>query len=198
MSPQSHNRTIILASSSPYRKILLGRLPLDFTVFLHSIDEAPLQNEAPATLVSRLAREKTRGASDEHPQAVVIGSDQIAVFEGRIIGKPGSTDKAIAQLQQFSGKSVRFHTAVAVLCAETCFYAHATVDTDVYFRELEDSEIRRYVAIDDPVDCTGGFKSEAGGSALLTHMTSDDPSAIIGLPLICLSSMLREAGIRIP
>jgi septum formation protein len=198
MHLQSHNRAIILASSSPYRKILLERLNLNFTVLSHSIDESPMQDESPAMLVSRLAKEKAQGSSVAHPHALVIGSDQLAVFEGRIIGKPGSVHKAVEQLQQFSGNFVRFHTAVAVKCSESGYFSNATIDTDVYFRELGDAEIKRYVAMDNPIDCAGGFKSEAGGSALLTRMVSDDPSAIIGLPLIRLSAMLREAGIHIP
>jgi len=198
MHTQSHNRKIILASSSSYRKLLLERLPLDFTVFSPSIDETPLPNEPPAGLVSRLAKEKAQAVSGQHPAALVIGSDQLAVFDSRIIGKPGSVHKAVEQLQQFSGQRVRFLTAVAVNCTETGFFSSSTITTDVCFRVLDDTEIRRYVATDNPVDCAGGFKSEAGGSTLLTHMKSDDPAAIIGLPLICLSAMLREAGYRLP
>ena len=198
MHPQSHNRTIILASSSPYRKMLLERLPLDFTVISPSIDETPHPDELPGNLVARLAAEKARTVSAQHPDALVIGSDQLAVFESRIIGKPGSVHKAIEQLQQFSGQCVQFLTAVAVSCTETGFFSNSTISTDVCFRVLDDSEIKRYVALDNPVDCTGGFKSEAGGSTLLTHMKSDDPAAIIGLPLICLSAMLREAGFPVP
>jgi septum formation protein len=178
--------------------MLLERLPLDFTVLSPSIDETPLPDEPPASLVSRLAKEKAEAVSGHHPDALVIGSDQLAVFENRIIGKPGSVGKAVEQLQQFSGQCVLFLTAVAVNCTETGFFSGSTITTDVCFRELDDEEIKRYVATDNPLDCAGGFKSEAGGSALLTHMQSDDPAAIIGLPLICLSAMLREAGIRLP
>jgi len=198
MHSQSHNRAIILASSSPYRKMLLERLPLDFTVLSPSIDETPLSDESPAGLVSRLAKEKARAVSGQHPDALVIGSDQLAMFQGRIIGKPGSVHNAVEQLRQFSGQNVQFLTAVAVNCTETGFFSSSTIPTDVCFRVLDDSEIKRYVATDNPLDCAGGFKSEAGGSTLLTHMKSEDPSAIIGLPLICLSAMLREAGFRIP
>ncbi len=198
MNPQSHNRKIILASSSPYRKMLLERLPLDFTVLSPSIDEAPLPDEPPASLVSRLAKEKARAVSGQHPAALVVGSDQLALFDGRIIGKPGSLHKATEQLQQFSGQCVRFLTAVAVNCTDTGFFSGSTISTEVCFRVLDDAEIKRYVATDNPVDCAGGFKSETGGISLLTHMKSDDPSAIIGLPLICLSAMLREAGFRVP
>ena len=198
MHSQSHNRKIILASSSPYRKMLLERLPLDFMVLSPSIDETPHPDELPAGLVARLAKEKARAVSAQHPDALVIGSDQMAVFQNRIIGKPGSVQKAVEQLQQFSGQCVRFLTAVAVNCTETGFFSSSTISTEVCFRVLDDSEIKRYVAVDNPVDCAGGFKSEAGGSTLLTHMKSDDPAAIIGLPLICLSAMLREAGFPVP
>jgi septum formation protein len=178
--------------------MLLERLPLNFTVISPSIDETPHPDELPGELVARLATEKARAVSVQHPGALVIGSDQLAVFENRIIGKPGSVDKAIEQLQQFSGQCVRFLTAVAVSCTETGFFSSSTISTDVCFRVLDDSEIKRYVTLDNPVDCAGGFKSEAGGSILLTHMKSDDPAAIIGLPLICLSAMLREAGFPVP
>ena len=177
---------------------MLERLKLDFNVFSYSIDESPLKDESPAVLVSRLAKEKAQAVSSAYPRALVIGSDQLAVFDKQIIGKPGSVHNAVEQLRQFSGNCVRFHTSVAVNCSESGFFSHSTIDTDVYFRELENTEITRYVAMDNPIDCAGGFKSEAGGSALLTRMISDDPSAIIGLPLICLTEMLREAGIQIP
>ena len=178
--------------------MLLERLPLDFTVLSPSIDETPLPDEPPSVLVSRLAKDKARAVSGRHPEALVIGSDQLAVFESRIIVKPGSAHKAVAQLKQFSGKRVRFLTAVAVNCTQTGFFSNSTITTDVCFRVLDDAEIQRYVVTDNPVDCVGGFKSEAGGSTLLTHMKSDDPAAIIGLPLICLSDMLRQAGLQIP
>ncbi|MEE8339513.1 MAG: Maf family nucleotide pyrophosphatase [Xanthomonadales bacterium] len=189
---------IILASSSPYRRMLLRRLALDFTVFSPSIDETPLPDETPAGLVSRLAKEKALAVSGQHPDALVIGSDQLAIFEDRIIGKPGSVHKAVEQLQQFSGHCVQFLTAVAVNCTASGFFSNSTISTDVCFRVLDNAEIKRYVVMDNPLDCAGGFKSEAAGSTLLTHLRSDDPAAIIGLPLICLSAMLREAGIRIP
>ena len=178
--------------------MLLEHLPLDFSVIPPSIDETPLPDESPARLVSRLAKDKAQAVSSQHPEALVIGSDQLAVFESRVMGKPGSVHKAIEQLQQFSGQCVRFLTAVAVNCTQTGFFSSTTITTDVYFRVLDDAEIKRYVETDMPLDCTGAFKSEAGGSSLLTQMKSDDPAAIIGLPLICLSAMLRQAGFRIP
>jgi septum formation protein len=178
--------------------MLLERLPLEFTVLSPSIDETPRPDERPAGLVMRLAKEKAQAVSAQHPDALVIGSDQLAVYKNRIIGKPGSVQKAVEQLQQFSGQRVRFLTAVAVNCTATSFFSSSTITTDVCFRVLDVSEIKRYVAMDNPLDCAGGFKSEAGGSTLLTHMKSDDPAAIIGLPLIRLSAMLREAGFPVP
>lgn len=178
--------------------MLLERLLLDFTVLTPSIDETPFPVEPPASVVSRLAQEKARAVSGQHPAALVIGSDQLAVFENRIIGKPGSAHKAVEQLALFSGQCVRFLTAVAVNCTQTGFFSSATITTDVSFRVLDEAEIKRYVATDMPLDCAGGFRSEASGSTLLTRMNSDDPSAIMGLPLICLSAMLRQAGFRIP
>ena len=198
MQPQSPNRALILASSSPYRKLLLQRLCLEFTVVTPSIDETPRPEEPHSSLAARLAREKAVAVSEQHPGALVIGSDQVALFENQIIGKPGSADYAIRQLRRFSGNCVQFITAVVVNCKESGFFASSTVATDVCFRKLGETEIQRYVAMDNPVDCAGGFKSEAAGSALLKSMKSDDPSAIIGLPLISLSVMLREAGLQIP
>ena len=198
MQAQSQNRKLILASSSPYRKLLLQRLCQDFTVIAPSIDETPRPEEPHSGLVARLAREKAIAISEQHPGALVIGSDQLALFERRMIGKPGSTGNAVRQLRRFSGNCVQFITAVALNCIESGFFAGSVVVTDVCFRELSESEIQRYVALDHPVDCAGGFKSEAAGSALLKSMRSDDPSAIIGLPLISLAAMLREAGHQIP
>jgi septum formation protein len=178
--------------------MLMERLPLDFTVHSPSIDETPLPDEDPVDLVLRLAEEKAQAVSARHPDAIVIGSDQLAVFKGRIIGKPGSEQNAVRQLQQFSGQCIRFLTAVAVNCTTNGFCTSSIVTTEVCFRILEDAEIRRYVAADKPLDCTGGFKSEAGGASLLTCMRSEDPAAIIGLPLISLTAMLRDAGFQIP
>lgn len=178
--------------------MLLERLPLNFITLSPAIDETPLPQESPEDLVARLATEKARAVSGLYPDAVVIGSDQVAVFKSRIIGKPGSVDIAVEQLQQFSGQCVGFLTAVTVQCEASGFFSASTVTTDVRFRLLDHAEIKRYVATDMPLDCAGAFKSEAGGSSLLTRLKSDDPAAIIGLPLIKLSAMLREAGFRIP
>jgi len=198
MQSQSHNRNLILGSSSPYRKLLLDRLQLEFSVRTPAIDEFPLKHEPPQQTVVRLAREKAMAVSAQHPAAVVIGSDQLAIFEDRIIGKPGSCENAINQLQQFSGQQVLFLTAVHVCCSDSGFDRGEVVNTEVNFRVLSDTEIRRYVDLDQPLDCAGGFKSEASGIALLESMHSEDPTAIIGLPLITVSRLLRAAGFRTP
>jgi len=198
MQSQSHKPEIILASSSAYRKLLLERLKLEFSVISPDIDESPLDQESPEHLVVRLAREKARAVSKQRPAAIVIGSDQLAVFENRIIGKPGTDDAAVQQLRSFSGQCVQFLTAVRLCCADSGFDAGAMILTEVIFRDLSDDEIRRYVELDQPLDCAGGFKSEAAGISLLTSMRSQDPTAIIGLPLITVSTLLREAGFEAP
>ena len=198
MQSQSHTRNVILASSSPYRKLLLQRLHLDFSVHSPAIDERPLDQESPEHLVTRLAQEKSGAISSQYPAAIVIGSDQVAVFENKVVGKPGNSENAVRQLQQFSGKRVQFLTAVRLCCAVDDFDAGAMVTTEVDFRVLSDEEIRRYVKTDQPMDCAGGFKSEAAGISLLKSMHSEDPTAIIGLPLIAVSALLRQAGFRLP
>jgi len=198
MQPQSRKSPLILASSSPYRKILLERLGQPFKVCSPAIDEDALPGEEPAALAARLAGEKAEVVSSRHPDAVVIGSDQVAVFDGRIIGKPGSMAAARRQLATFSGPRVVFLSAVAVRSAGREFRFDAIVTTEVVFRALSAAEIGRYVERDKPVDCAGGFKSEQTGTALLQAMRSDDPTAIIGLPLISVAEALRRAGYDVP
>jgi septum formation protein len=178
--------------------MLLERLGIPFKVFSPAIDESPHSGERAARLVTRLASGKARAAADPFPSSVVIGSDQLAVCNKHIVGKPGSMANAIEQLREFSSQRVQFLTAVSVLCSETAFLLERTIVTDVLFRELSGEEIRRYVEADKPVDCAGSFKSEAGGISLLRSMTSADPTAIIGLPLIAVSEGLRQAGLQIP
>jgi septum formation protein len=178
--------------------MLLARLGLPFEVCSPAIDEAPLPDEPPAELAVRLAREKAGSVARRFPQAVVIGSDQVAVHRGRIIGKPGTAELARRQLERFSGDSVEFHTAVSVQCQESGLRYEASVGTEVAFRPLSGAEIRRYVDLDQPIDCAGAFKSEAAGPALLRAMQSSDPTAIIGLPLIAVAAALRQAGYTLP
>jgi septum formation protein len=198
MQQQSFNRPLILASSSRYRKQLLSRLGLEFTSISPDIDESRLEGEAPDAMTKRLAEEKALLLARLQPGSVVIGSDQAAVCNDRIMGKPGNADNAIRQLMGFSGQSVEFLTAVSVQCLETSFSATALVPTIARFRELTAAEAGRYVALDEPIDCAGGFKAEAAGVTLLRSLDSEDPTAIVGLPLIRLSVLLRRVGYRLP
>lgn len=202
MQPQSPKRTprrtIILASSSPYRKQLLQRLGVPFEAHAPSIDERALPGEDPTQLAGRLAREKAETLARRFPQAVVIGSDQVAVHRGRIVGKAGTAEAACRQLRSFSGASVDFLTAVCVRCRESDLCREETVGTRVVFRPLSDAEILRYVELDRPTDCAGSFRSEAAGPTLLRAMHSSDPTAIIGLPLITVAEALRAAGFELP
>lgn len=198
MYPQSSNRSLILASASPYRKMLLQRLGLTFVTQAPEIDESIAPGESGGELAMRLASEKARAIAAKFPTALVIGSDQVAVCGDRVAGKPGSAARAARQLRRFSGRDVQFISAIEVTCADTGFRSGCAVVTEVGFRELSDGEIERYVALDNPVDCAGGFKSECAGVTLLRHMTSTDPTAIIGLPLIAVSAALREAGYQLP
>lgn len=177
---------------------MLERLGLAFEVFAPAIDETPVNGEPATDLVARLAAAKAGAVAERFPEAVVIGSDQVAVCADRIVGKPGSADKALRQLRRFSGRDVRFITAVCVLCSETGFDYRQAVFTDVCFRHLEDGEIERYVKTDQPLNCAGSFKSESLGISLLSAMRSDDPTAIVGLPLVCISEALRQAGYDVP
>lgn len=198
MRRQSQTANLVLASTSPYRKALLQRLGLPFDVSAPRTDETPLPAEGPEQLVARLAGAKAAAVARERPGAIVIGSDQVAVHGGRIIGKPGDPARAREQLASFSGQRVEFLTAVSVQCLRQGFRYDATVGTTAEFRDLTAGEIRRYVALDRPLDCAGGFRSEAAGSALLRRLSSDDPSAIIGLPLIAVAEGLRRAGLALP
>ena len=198
MSPQSHQTKIILASSSPYRKLLLGQLRFPFDTFAPNVNEIRRPGEEPADLVARLAREKGRAVADQFPDALVIGSDKLAVCDGTVLGKPGTPENAILQLGSFSGRTVEFQTAVAVMCSGSGYLFERTVITQVQFRVLQEEEIHRYVQADNPLDCAGSFKSEALGISLLDSMVSPDPTAIVGLPLIAVSQGLRGAGFDLP
>jgi len=198
MDPQSLPNKLILASTSPYRQSLLARLCVPFISLAPAIDESPLQGETTVALTERLALAKAESIAASVPDAFVIGSDQLAEFGGSSIGKPGSESRAIAQLLRFSGRSVNFHTSTAVICKASDFLQLVTVKTEVIFRQFSEEEARRYVALDQPLDCAGSFRSEAAGPLILQAMISNDPTAIIGLPLIALSDMLRKAGFNMP
>jgi septum formation protein len=195
---QSHQKELILASSSPYRQELLARLRLPFTARAPALDESPLPGESPEQQTLRLAIAKAAQVAADVPGACVIGSDQLAECLGKRVGKPGDEQRAVEQLLQFSGRSVIFHSSVAVMCTATSFSRQATVHTEVRFRQLNEKEVRRYVILDQPFDCAGAFRSEQAGVMLLESMTSADPTAIIGLPLIALARMLRDAGFSLP
>jgi len=186
---------LILGSTSRYRRELLERLRLPFICVAPQVDETPQPGEAPAALALRLALAKARAVAALHPQAVVIGSDQVADLHGQPVGKPGNHERAVAQLRQMSGQQVVFQTAVAVVCSASGFAETALAQVTVQFRDLSDTEIEHYLRLDQPYDCAGSAKSEALGVALLAAIHSDDPTALIGLPLIRTSQLLRRAGI---
>jgi septum formation protein len=190
-------RKVILGSTSRYRKELLSRLRVPFDTAGPDVDETPLPGEAPATLARRLALAKAREVSRRFPEAVVIGSDQVADLGGEALGKPGTHDRAVAQLRRMRGQTVVFQTAVAVVCAATGFEQLDLAAVKVVFRDLDDQEIERYLRAEEPYDCAGSAKSEGLGIALLSRIDNDDPSALVGLPLIRTCHMLRAAGVSI-
>lgn len=186
-------KNIILASGSPYRRTMLQRLRIPFTVHPADIDETPLARETPVALAQRLARQKAQAVAKKHPGAVVIGSDQVAELDGQCLGKPGTHAKAVQQLQQMSGQTVYFHTALCV-CQDTQYHEQM-VCVETRFRPLSLAEIEYYLALEQPYDTAGSAKAEGLGIALLAAMRSDDPTAIIGLPLIALCDLLRQFDI---
>ena len=186
---------LILASTSRYRRELLERLRLPFTVESPEVDETPLPGEQPAALAQRLSLAKARAVAAKHPEAVVIGSDQVADLDGTPVGKPGTHERAVQQLRAMSGRSVVFQTGVAVVCEARGFSGAALVPVTVRFRTLNDAEIEHYLRTEQPYDCAGSAKSETLGIALLDAIESDDPSALVGLPLIRTCALLRQAGI---
>ena len=187
---------LILASTSRYRRELLERLRLPFQVARPEVDETPDAGESPPGLARRLARAKAEAIAAQFPDAWVIGSDQVAALGPRPLGKPGTRDKAIAQLGAMSGKEIQFHTAIALVRGGTVFEAMDT--TRVFFRNLQAEEMERYVDTEQPLDCAGSFKSEGLGIALFDAIESSDPTALVGLPLIAMSRLLREVGFTLP
>lgn len=196
--PAQPVRPLVLGSTSRYRQELLSRLRLPFTTVAPDVDETPLSGEAPAVLAGRLALAKAHAVADQWPQAVVIGSDQVADLLGEPLGKPGTHEKATLQLRRMRGHTVVFHTAVAVVCHATGFAECMLAPVRVRFRALGDQEIENYLRAETPYDCAGSAKSEGLGIALLEAIDSDDPTALIGLPLIRTCQLLRAAGLRIP
>lgn len=189
--------SLLLASTSPYRRELLARLRLPFELARPDTDETPLAGETPMALVQRLAAAKATAVARLHPGAWVLGSDQTAEFEGAALGKPGTREQAIAQLSTMSGREVAFHTGVCL--ANTAQNGHRALDTTlVRFRRLDTAEIERYVDAEQPFDCAGSFKSEGLGITLFESIQSQDPTALVGLPLIATARLLREAGFPVP
>ena len=195
--PTATNRQLILGSTSRYRRELLERLRIPFQVAAPDVDETPLPQESPTNLAERLALAKAKAVAAQFPLAVVIGSDQVADLNGLSLGKPGTHDKAIAQLCQMRGKTVIFQTAVAVVCLANGFEQLSLAAVKVKFRDLTDAEIENYLQLEKPYDCAGSAKSEGLGIALLESIDSDDPTALIGLPLIRTCQMLKAAGIQL-
>ena len=189
-----HQPRLILGSTSRYRRELLQRLALPFEVIAPDVDETPLPFEAPRDLACRLALTKARAVAKNHPHCVVIGSDQVADLQGRPLGKPGDHPHAVRQLQQMRGQSVVFQTAVAVVRQATGFEQVQLAAVRVRFRDLSDAAIEQYLRIEQPYDCAGSAKSEGLGIALLEAIDNDDPTALVGLPLIRTCQMLRAAG----
>lgn len=187
---------LVLASTSRYRRELLARLRLEFDTVRPDVDETPFAGEAPAALALRLAVAKAEAVAAQRPGARVIGSDQVADFDGVALGKPGGRAAAIAQLESMSGREVAFRTAVAVASAGTV--ASALDTTVVRFRCLDRAEIERYLDLEQPWDCAGSFKSEGLGISLFDAIESRDPTALVGLPLVETARLLRKAGYAIP
>jgi septum formation protein len=195
MPDTSLSRPLILGSTSPYRRELLQRLRLPFEVVRPEVDETPHAGELPVALAQRLAMEKALAVARQHPQAVVIGSDQVADLDGEPLGKPGTHERAVAQLQRMRGHTVVFQTAVAVVCMESGFAEQALAQVKVQFRQLSDAAIETYLRAEEPYDCAGSAKSEGLGIALLEQIDNQDPSALVGLPLIHTCRLLRAAGL---
>lgn len=188
--------SLVLASTSPYRKQLLDKLGLPFTQATPNTDETPHEQENASTLVERLAREKACSLTDNHPNSLIIGSDQVATFDGRIIGKPHTKDNAQKQLKQFSGQKVVFCTGLAVHNSSTGETRSLCETFTVHFRSLSDARIARYIEQEQPLDCAGSFKSEGLGITLFDRLEGRDPNTLVGLPLIALCELLEQFGLH--
>lgn len=189
---------IVLASTSAFRRELLSRLQIPFETAAPETDETPLPDEPPAATAERLALAKAHAVAERFPDALIIGSDQVAFHESSRFGKPGTTENATRQLRAMSGKTVVFHTGLCLLNARTGRHHLRGIPTEVRFRELSDAEIARYLAKEDALNCAGSAKSEGLGISLLEYLRGDDPNALVGLPLIALCQMLRAEGVELP
>jgi septum formation protein len=190
-------RPLVLGSTSPYRRELLSRLHLEFQVAAPDVDETPLPGESPHGLAVRLALAKAKSVAARFPDAVVIGSDQVADMDGEPLGKPGNHDNAVAQLRRMRGRTLVFQTAVSVVCTASGFEQSDLAPVKVKFRNLTDEEIEAYLLAERPYDCAGSARSEGLGIAILDSIESDDPTALVGLPLIRTCRMIRAAGIKV-
>lgn len=191
------SQRIVLASTSPYRRELLGRLGLPFEVANPRTDETPLPGERPEDLALRLSEAKARAVADAFPDALIIGSDQVAVCEGVVYGKPGDHERAVTQLRALSGKTVNFFTGLCLFNAANGHCQVRGIPTLVTFRTLSEAEIENYLRREQPYNCAGAAKSEGLGITLLASMRGDDPNALVGLPLIATCDMLRAEGVSI-
>ena len=189
---------LVLASGSRWRRGLLERFGIPFEAISPDVDEAALPTEAPAALAARLARDKAGAVALQYPDAIVIGSDQVAELDGQPLGKPGGPEAAFEQLRASSGRCLRFLTAVHVLAAGAPAGPTHVDCTDVHFRQLGDAEIRRYLEREQPFDCAGSFRCEGLGITLFERISSTDPTALVGLPLIATAALLRRAGLELP
>ena len=194
-SAPTKTRPLILGSTSRYRRELLERLQIPFDIASPDVDETPSPGETPRALAERLALAKALAVASQFPHAVVIGSDQVADLNGLPLGKPGTHGRAVAQLRQMRGQTVIFQTAVSVVCLESGFMQTSLAAVKASFRDLTDDEIENYLRAEQPYDCAGSAKSEGLGIALLSSIESDDPTALVGLPLIRTCNMIRAAGI---
>lgn len=188
---------LVLASTSPYRRDLLNRLQVPFETFAPDLDESPLEGETPQQTATRLAEAKARAAANRYPDALIIGSDQVATLDGMQIGKPHNHENATRQLKTMRGRSVVFNTALSLYNSKTGAIQTRMVPFTVTFRDLGDDEIERYLAKEQPYNCAGSAKSEGLGIALIAKMEGDDPNALIGLPMIALIDMLRNEGFAV-
>ena len=196
-SPPPENRPLVLGSSSRYRRELLSRLNLTFVVAVPEVDETARPGETPRDLALRLALAKAHAVAAKFPHAAVIGSDQVADLDGKPLGKPGTHERAVDQLRRMRGRTVVFQTAVAVVCQASGFEQVELAPVSVRFRQLSDGEIESYLRAEQPYDCAGSARSEGLGIALLDAIDSDDPTALVGLPLIRTCRMIRAAGVKV-
>jgi MAF protein len=188
---------LVLASTSPFRKVLLERLGIPFRTAAADVDETQREGESPADLVVRLAEAKARAVAGDYPDALIIGSDQVAIIDDAVLGKPGSRERAIAQLQQTSGRTVLFYTGLCLLNAASGGLQLACEPFRVHFRDLTEEQIAGYIDREQPFNCAGSFKSEGLGIALFERLEGKDPNALIGLPLIRLIGMLQAEGLDV-